>query len=412
MRFTDRGIQALKPKSARYIAWKDNGNGLGIRVSPKGRKTFVFMYRFDERPRMLTLGTYGTGPGMLSLADAHAEHAKAMQLLENGIDPGTVTTQQREAARRAPTVADLADEYLEKWARPRKRSWREDERILRKDVVPAWGRRKARDITRRDVIALLDEVVARGSPVQANRTLACVRKMFNFGVEKDLIPGSPCVGVKAPSGESRRDRVLSEDEIRALWFGLDGAPIAEGTALALKLQLVTAQRKGEVVGATWDEFDIPGRWWTIPGERSKNKLAHRVPLTRRAVSLLERMKELAGASRWLVPSPFTDRHIRPESVNKALHASLGAIGLENITPHDLRRTAATEMAKTGVPRLVIKKLLNHAETDVTAVYDRASYDREKRQALETWSRRLDAILAGTHATVTSITDAAHRRAAP
>ena len=141
-------------------------------------------------------------------------------------------------------------EYLDKWAKPHKRTWQEDKRILEKDVIPAWGRRKAKNITRRDVIRLIDGIVDRGSPIVANRTLEIIRKMFNFAVEQDIIETSPCVGVRAPGKETQRDRILTESEIRNFWNVLDrenkddepeGSKLrmALGTRLALKLQLLT-----------------------------------------------------------------------------------------------------------------------------------------------------------------------------
>ena len=163
MRFTDRSIAALKPKVERYEVWEDGRTGFGVRVSPKGRKSWVYMYRFGGKARRMGLGTYPA----IGLASARVKHASAKEKLTKGVDPGALQIERKRAERGAETVADLIDEYLEKWARPRKRSAAEDERMLRKDVLPIWGARKAKEITRRDVITLLDGVVDRGSPIQA-----------------------------------------------------------------------------------------------------------------------------------------------------------------------------------------------------------------------------------------------------
>ena len=156
----------------------------------------------------MTLGTYPA----VGLASARVEHAKAGKVLEEGGDPGKQLVERRKAERTTETVADLVDEYLEKWARPRKRSAAEDERILRKDVLPVWGRRKARDIGRRDVVLLLDGIIERGAPIQANRTLGVVRRMFNFAISRDMLDTTPVVMVKPPSKENQRDRVLTSAE--------------------------------------------------------------------------------------------------------------------------------------------------------------------------------------------------------
>lgn len=394
IKFTDKKIQNLKPKAQRYEEWE--GNGFGVRVTPRGVKSFVYLYRFEGKPRRLTLGTYPT----MTLAEAHQAHGEAMKKLEQGIDPGVEAVAERAEDRQAPTVAVLADEYLEKWAKPRKRSWREDERILKKDILPEWGRRKAREITRRDVIRLLDGIVDRGAGIMANRTLAAIRKMFNFAVSRDIVPVSPCLAVRSPAPEQQRDRVLTTDEIRALWHGLESAKMmAAGTKLALKLQLVTGQRKAEIVSAAWDEIDLTDKWWTIPPEKAKNKLAHRVPLSPLALELLQAAKNITGDSPWIFPSPQTDRHITPEAVDHALRRP----GLETLrfsfVPHDLRRSAASHMTGMGISRLVVSKILNHVERGITAVYDRHSYDKEKRQALEAWGRKLQAIVEGTETNV-------------
>jgi integrase len=393
-KLTDITIQNLKPGPKRFIEWEPHG--LGVRVTPKGVKSFVFVYRYEGRLRMMTLRNEAgkTTYPSISLAEARKAHRDALDKLNGGVDPAAMADAEREEHRSAPTVADLAGEYLEKWAKPRKRSWREDARILTKDVLPVWGQRKAKDITRRDVIRLLDGVVDRGAGIMANRTLAVIRKMFNFAVTRDMVPVSPCIGARAPAPEKSRDRVLTPDEIRALWQGLEAAKMAEGTKLALKLQLVTAQRKGEVVSAAWEELDLAESWWTIPGHKSKNGLPHRVPLSPLAIELFQAAKAYSGDSPWIFPSPRGNKHITPEAVDHAIRRpGLEALG-STFVPHDLRRTAASNIASLGFGAFV-GKVLNHKERGVTAVYDRHSYDQEKRQALEAWGRKLTTIIFGS-----------------
>lgn len=406
MKFTDRTIQALKPKAGRYEKWEDGSTGLGVRVSPKGRKTWVYMYRFDGTARRMSLGTYPA----VGLASAHVEHARAKELVARGIDPGAEKLEKKRAERDAETVNDLAEEYLDKWARPRKRSAGEDERILRKDVLPAWGKRKARDIRRRDVILLLDTIVERGAPIAANRTLGVVRRMFNFAVSRDILDATPVAMVKAPAKETPRDRVLSPEEIRIFWNDLDKAPISLGIVLALKLQLVTAQRKGEIIGAAQSEFDLDKeKIWTIPADRAKNEKTHRVPLSDLAVSLIRAAQAHAGESEWLFPSPRGFVPVAGQAVNQALNRALmppnkrpaaakladkPAVRLSGVTPHDLRRTAASNIAALGINRLIISKILNHVETSVTAIYDMYGYEQEKRHALDVWAAHLESIVTG------------------
>lgn len=390
MKFTDRVIQSQKPRAERYELFEAGCPGFGIRISPQGRKTFIYLYRFQGKPKRLTLGTYPTA----SLADAHLWYAQARKLLNQGGDPGAIEQSRQEKERRAPAVAALVDEYMERHAKPKKRSWREDARLLNKDVLPVWGHRKAKDITRRDVIALLDAIVDRNAPIAANRTLACVRRMFNFALERGILEATPCAAVKAPSKENQRDRVLAEDEIRAVWAGLDQAAMSDPIRYALKFLLLTAQRKGEVIAAPWDEFDLNAKVWTIPESKAKNGLSHRVPLSSQAIDLLADIKAISAGSVFLFPSP-RDGHITPEAVDHAVRNNAQIFSIPQWTPHDLRRTVASHMTASGISRLVVSKILNHIESGVTKVYDRHSYDPEKRQALDTWGQRLEEIITGT-----------------
>jgi len=397
-KLTDRAVKLLRLGSERFEVWDASTSGFGVRVSPAGRKSFIYLYRFDGRARRMTLGVY---PRM-SLATARTRHAEARELLEEeGKDPGAELVKTKRANREAPTVNDLADEYMEKWAKPRKRSWKKDGRLLKLNVLPFIGRKKAADVTRRDIILILDTVMERGAPISANRTLAVVRKMFRFGLTRDLVPHNPCEAIEAPAKENQRDRVLNVTEIKKLWKTLEKGDLEMTLAirLCLQLMLVTAQRRGEVVTARWQDIDLKENWWTIPESIAKNNLPHRVPLSPLACRLLKTARKEAHDSVYVFPNSSQTGHIKDEAVTKAVRHNETALGLEHFTPHDLRRTAASQMASAGTPRLTIGKILNHVEPGVTAVYDRHSYDQEKRKALNAWARKLESIISGKKAKV-------------
>ena len=354
-----------------------------MRVSARGRKSWVLRYRTNGRQRRLTLGTFPS----LGLAAARGVARRALGDVARGDDPAAT----KQAEQRAGTFRELADLYLEKHAKRRKRSWRADERMLNVDLLPVLGATRAKDVTRREVRALIEAVANRGAPILANRTLALVRKVFNFGLDDEFpgLQGNPCARITPPGVEQRRDRVLTPDEIKRVWTALDRVhPL---TAAVFRLRLLTAQRGGEVLGMQWDELHLEDEkdcWWTIPAERSKNKLPHRVPLSPPVVEILTGLA--TGASNWVFPSPTVkDQRIRYST--KAMAKVRERSGVDFVA-HDLRRTAASMMASAGVNRVVIGKILNHAEPGVTAVYDRHSYDAEKRQALDVWARLLDDIL--------------------
>ena len=413
MKFTDKSIKALKPKSDRYEAWEDNGKGFGIRVSPTGMKSWIFLYRFEGLNRRMTFGRY---PAM-TLAEAHTLHAKAREQLIKGIDPGELLTRANIEHRGSPTVAQLVNEYIEKWAKRRKRTWQEDIRMLSKDVIPHLGRRKAKDVKRRDIILIIDEIVERGSPITANRTLRIIKKMFSFAVKRGVLDASPCVEIDPPAKENKRERVLTEDEVKIFWLGLEKAKMSDGTKLALRLLLVTAQRKGEVAQAEWSEIDLKSGWWTIPKEKAKNERIHRVPLSQMAIDILKQAKELSRDSRWVFPS-VKNQAITPRSISRAIRNNSKKrppehpkhkppygefFKTERFSPHDLRRTATSMMTGSGVDELHVSKVLNHTISGVTSRhYNHYTYDKEKQQALETWDRKLNSILTGKKAKVVNL----------
>ncbi|SHJ23625.1 Site-specific recombinase XerD [Malonomonas rubra DSM 5091] len=390
MRFTDRSIDLLKPKDERYERWESGRKGFGIRVSPKGRKSWIFLYRFNGKTRRMTFGTYPK----VTLAEAHLKHSEAEALLDDGIDPGQIEQEEKDRVRKAPTVEDLAGEYIKKWAKPNKRSWQEDQRMLKKDVIPTLGAKRAADIKKRDVVLLLEDIYDRGAKVHANRMLALVRKMFNFAVQRDIVEFNPCLGIGKLHKEDPKDRCLSKDEIKEFWGGLDKAEgITDPVKLALRLVLVTAQRPGEVLGMHWSEID--GEWWTLPGDRTKNDEVQRVYLSSLALELLG----LPGEG-FVFPSPRTDWPIKINALAHALKRAQTpedkgddpAINTKPFTPHDLRRSAATHIAEMGYSEFLIGKILNHKNKSITAVYNRHQYDNEKKQALEAWGRKLKSII--------------------
>lgn len=393
MKFTDRGIINLKPKDQRYIAWKDSGNGLGLRVSPKGKKTFIFMYRFKGKARMMSLGVYGD----ISLAMANRKHADALIELDKKNDPGAMQVEQNQAERAAETVRELVSLYIDKYAKKNKKSWKKDETILNTYVVSRWKNRKAKDITRRDIIALLDDITDSGAPIQANRTLAAVRKMFNWAISKDILDATPCTLISQPNPETPRDRNFDTGEIKAFWENLDNEEIeaSDTVKLALKLILVTAQRPGEVCGMALDE--IEGQWWTIPANRVKNGLTHRVWLSDMALEVVEAAKAINGGSDFVFPSPVGDKPILPASLPRVIKRNADIFKVDPFTPHDLRRTASTRMHAPPLkyPGYLVDRVLNHKEQGVTARhYNQYGYDDEKQQILDAWGRQLVSILKG------------------
>jgi len=389
VKLTDRTVQGLKPPATGQVDYFDTAGGLPgfcVRVTAAGVKTWTVLYRNpDRRLRRLTLGRYP----LVSLADARELARKALAATVQGEDPAG----EKQARREAATFAEVAREYVEH-AKKVNRSWREKKRMLETDVIPAWGSRKARDITARDVRELVDGIVDRGAPIAANRTFALIRRVFTWASAPDraLVPQhhNPCRGMERPAAERQRDRVLDADELRAVWRALDTEDAFN--AALFRLYVLTAQRGGELRTMAWTDVDLDAGWWTIPAERAKNGKAHRVPLSPQAVAILRALPRVDG-SPWVFPSGRAATGFR-ETITKAVKRVRETSGVD-FWPHDLRRTVATFLtSELRVSRLVVAKILNHVERGITAVYDRASYDHEKRAALNAWGARLEAIVTG------------------
>ena len=381
IKLTHRGIATLAtdgPWLTDY--WDESLPGFGVRVHHSGRKAYFVRYTVEGKRRRMNLGTYPA----LRLADSRERAKETIGRIAGGADPQA----KRQADREAETFGELAAEYLERHAKPKKKSWKEDERVIRVELLPAWKNRKAKKVSRRDISDLLDGIVERGAPTMANRTRALISKIFNFGMGRDIVEFNPCHGVPMPAKARQRDRVLDDDEIRRFWHVLSYVePILAAT---FQMRLLTAQRGVEVLKMRWE--NIHGDWWTIPAEVAKNGLAHRVPISPQVRELLEELRDLTGHSVWVFAS-IQKKGSHLKTVTRAAQRIAQAADLKDFTSHDLRRTAASHMTSMGIPRLVVSKILNHAESGITAVYDRHSYDAEKREALIRWGEGVETILS-------------------
>ena len=356
-----------------YDTWQPRpGAWFVLRVSPR-RKSYQVVYRLGTRKRRYTVGHY---PAM-ELADAHDEALRVAGILLEGGDPARA----RDEAKASPLFREFARRYIAEYARPNKRTWQRDQEIIDRDLMPYWADRKARSIEKADCRDRSRAVAERG-PVAANRALALVRRMYNWGAEEDIVEHNPTLGIRARR-EKPRDRVYGDREIRALWQAYGDLPALSRDAL--RCIAVLAQRPNEVMAM--HSADVEARWWTIPARQAKNGLAHRVYLPDLAHEIIApRLGE-----GWVFPSPRGDGPI--ETLQKMHERARKAAGVSGQI-RDWRRTGASRMASDGVPRYIVGRVLNHVEPGVTAVYDRHSYDAEKQDALERWESLLRAILTG------------------
>jgi integrase len=365
----------------------------GVRISLAGTRSYFVMVRIHEKLARLTIGkakVSDDAPG-LSLKEAREKAGEWAELAARGIDPRQqkAEAEKEEARRRADTVDEVAALFIERYAKLKNRSWKDIDRILRTYMVSAWTGRPITDIKRRDVVAMLDSIVDRGTPTMANRVLAHVRKMFNWCIERGIIESSPMVGIKAPGREVSRDRVLSDHELKAVWIASE--TLEPPFSAFVRLLILTAQRRDEVANMTWDEIDLEKRMWTIPKERAKNGLAHEVPLSRMAFEILDNLPRFG---------PFVLTSTGKTPISGFSKAKTNVDRLSEVTSwtyHDLRRTATTGMAQLGVPPHIADKILNHKTGSirgVAAVYNRYGYIEERNRALEMWGNHVENIATG------------------
>lgn len=394
-KLTSRGIDSIKPpESGRVEYWDAVVTGLGVRVSETNRRSWVVMYRQHGRLRRMTLGTYPKK----SLAAARNEAKRIFAAVSEGDDPAS----DKSAVRKAGSFKELSILYIELYAKENKKSWWFDEELINRDLLPSLGSKRAHDVTRLDVVAILDGMVRRGAPVGANRTLAVLRKIYSWGIATGRVEmiANPCLEVPKPTKPSSRERVLKDDEIKQFWSKLPEIGIGQYTRFALKFLLITGQRRGEAAMVEWSDIDHD--IWTIPAKNAKNGKTHIVPLSYMALDVLADIKNLnkekrisgEKETRFVFPSPRENKHLGPSAISHAISNNLENFAIPHFTVHDLRRTAATNLGKLKVPRLVVVKTLNQSDKSITATYDRHDYLDEKREALQAWSERLAAIIEG------------------
>ncbi len=362
--------------------WDEYLPGFGLRIGKK-RKTFFVMTRIDGKQRRITVGN----AAILSLADARDKARGIMRNAARGIDPQEAErAAKREALlARRDTFRAVSEAYMKELGQYLK-AGAEIQRKLDKDVLPALGDIPVADVRRADIKALfLDK--AETKPVAANRMLALIRVVLNYAVDEELIDANPAARIKARP-ETPRGRYLSEAEIKNFWTGLDNAATTPQIARILKLLLVTGQRRSEVAGMRWAEIDMSKAIWELPAERTKAGRAHRVPRSPLALDLIG---EPSGGE--YVFSNGGGEPFSPGSVSVAMHRGRDALGLvERATVHDLRRTAATHLGDLDIDRIIIGKLLNHAEVGITGqIYDLSTHAEQKRNAMEAWSNKLNVL---------------------
>jgi integrase len=389
---TTVSVRKLRATASGWVERYDGASasrGFGVRCRPDGLKTWIFLYTspIHHKRRRFTIGPVEA----ISLADARDIAIDLRRQVREGKDPSDAKTASRTAAAQEGEAASKRSfrRVVEKYdARhlKNKRRGRDVRSVIDRQLMPYWADKPLASITREDVLERV-EALADEMPAAANKLHEVVRGIFNWALDRGTygLDRSPVDRMRQPAEKVRRDRVLTEDEIRAVWaaFGTMSYPFGD----ALKLLLLTGQRRNEVTGVRWREIDLASKTWTIPKERCKSARAHTVPLSDPAIRLLTalpRFKPEKGDA--VFTASNGERPISGYARAKTRADEISGVSGWHI--HDLRRTVRTELARLRISDTVAERVINHGPKGLAAVYDQHRYDDEKREALAAWAARL------------------------
>jgi len=400
-------VRRWKVPPARVTVTDSTIRGLYLIREPSGLKRWVLRYKVEKRTHRFALGRYGETEGTLSLDRARALAADWREKIRRGIYPHETVERERElhklerATRNAaPTLADLADlfrrKYLEKQTR------RPDHRLIsfNRWIIPELGAVKLADIRRRHLNAALDKVADAGHSVAAYGLARLLGQMFRFAVDEELIESTPAERLRKGTAHTPGDRVLNDDEIRTVWAAMDrDLPMSHPLCLAVRALLLTGARAGEFCAAKWTDVQLDGDMpnWTIPSTATKTGQPHNVPLSKGAVAVFRRLKELAESGDYVLPGKKAG-HVEAHALATALrrcHEAEAFGEMPSFGAHDLRRTMRTGLARIGVAADLAERVIGHKPRNVLiTTYD--LYDRmaERRKALNDWDAEVRRILAG------------------
>ena len=385
IRLTKSAIDALPTPKSDTVYWDAGFPGFGVKVTPKGRKVFIVLYRTagaGSKLRKYTVGPYGH-------VTLHQARVAAQKVFAAKLEGRDLAAEKRESKRRV--VADRVEDLLENFIAQyliQNRSAGEIARLLRREVGMAWNGKSIHEISKRDVVEVISAIEQRGAPIAANKALKSIKTFLRWCVGRAVIDQSPAEGVPLPAKEVARDRVLDDQELAQVILAARkmGGPYGG----MVELLALTGQRRGEVAGLTWQELNLEQRVWTIPKSRTKNAKAHVVHLSEQSMAALRRADQRGSLVFSLLGTkPF-------QEFNKAKSLLDQLSGVREWRLHDLRRTSVSGMARLGVAPHVADKILNHQSgtiSGVAAVYQRHEFLAERRTALDLWGAHIGQLLA-------------------
>ncbi len=397
---TEPGIakMARAPKGKRIERFDSGADGLALRITDRGTKTWNICYHYPDaqgvlKHHRLTLGQWPA----VGLAAARDEVRRVKSEVRSGIDPKTsraaaLAAKKVEAqAQGRKNFRAIAENYISLEC-PGLRRGSETEAIIRRELLPSWGERHTASFRRSDLTELTDRLIIAGTPMAAYRVYQTAMRIFNWALNRGDIEASPFAAMKPPVKKEPRDRALKDHEIKTLWAVWGGLGYPFG--LLQQVLLLLGQRRSEVAKMRWPEVDFDRREWTIPASRSKSRREHIVPLPDAAIDIFKSLPHFADGDFAFTTTagrvPVTGFSRVKVRIDQILADQNTAI--ENWRIHDLRRTCRTGMARLGVPEIVSERVLNHLPQGLAKVYNVHEYLDEKRDALTQWAQEVQNII--------------------
>lgn len=377
---TKRFVESIIPdpeKLSQY--WDDSLKGFGVIVLPSGRRTYCIQYRNQNRViKRLKIGVHGP----VTTEEARALARKQLASVAHGEDPSS----QKQETKVLPLMKDLAQDYLERHAN-KKRSYKEDKRMIEKIILPALGNQQVKSVSRRTIETL--HLQLEKTSTQANRVLSLLSKMFNFAIKWGWRSDHPVQGIQRYH-EEKRDIWLKDQELSRFWEVIERYP-TRPSALAVKILIYTGARKNELLKATWDQFDLEKSVWTKPSHSTKQKKPHHVPLSEQTVEALKTLQLLnTKSSPYLFPGPTGDKPL--EDIKRFWNRVRKEADIGEVRIHDLRHTYASHLVSSGLSLSIVGKLLGHTQASTTQRYAHLA-DEPLREATALFGAKMEELRA-------------------
>lgn len=400
---SDFKIKSLKPVEGKRLEVADE-HGLYLEVLPSGSKVWRYRYALHGKREKVTIGPYPE----FGVADARKQRLLFSEMVAKGQSPAKAKQRELSANAKANSVRELGELYIAEIVNAQFKRPLDTERYFHRDIFPILGHYKLHEVTPQDVLRMLDAVKARGKrkavegekagknlakasgmhAAKATRTI--IKRLFDFAIARQLITYNPVSVI--PRGiiaqPTKRDRALSEDELKQFARNLQSVDDTQAFKVALRIILLTLVRKGELVNAKWKHVNFDKAEWRLP--TSKNSEPHLIPLATQTIELFKELKNLAGESEWVLPGRSGNKSISEHTLN-VMWIRNKAFGLENFVIHDMRRTASTLLHEMGYIPDVIEKALNHTIGGIRGVYNVAKYADQRREMLQHWANHIDSL---------------------